>query len=168
MKAQLSMDVIIAMIIFVIFVSYLFFQLLALRPTYLQQIKVERVRAEAYQISEMLINDPGEPINWNASYVQRIGLSDQNYNLTNLISWSKVQNLSSLCNVNYELVRGNISTREYQFSIVVVDRDGGASVVCSPPVEVIWMGVMNFTVKRIVGITTLGGIHSGEVVVRVW
>lgn len=166
MKGQLSIEVIVAMIIFIIFISYLFFEILKLRPIYLQEIKAEKIRAEAYQLSELLINDPGEPIDWNTANVKRIGLSDHIYNLTNLISWSKAQNLNSLCS-NYELVREKVGIKDYQFSITVVNRDTGYSIFCSPP-QPRGISVINFTVKRIVGINQNNYIYPGEVLIRVW
>lgn len=63
MKAQISfVEFIIAFSIFSVFVAYLFFRLLSFMPAYLNEIRSERVRSEAYQISELLINDPGEPM----------------------------------------------------------------------------------------------------------
>jgi hypothetical protein len=174
MKGQLSMEVIVCMVVFIIFVSYLFFQILGIRPFYIQQIKAERIRAEAYQISELLINDPGEPIYWdviavgNPDGIKRIGLSDHTYNLTNLISWLKVGNLSSLCSSNYEIVREKIGMKDYQFSIIVNKTDGGVPVLCYPPSQTVRGGFLNFTIERVVGINTGNNIVPGKVIVRVW
>jgi hypothetical protein len=167
------MEFIISMVIFIIFVSYLFFQILGIRPFYIQQIKAEKVRAEAYQISELLINDPGEPIHWDAiannpSEIKRIGLSDHNYNLTNLISWLKAENFSYLCNNNYELIREKTGVKDYQFSIVIHKVNGGMPILCYPPPQTVKGGFINFTVERVVGINTGNNIVPGKVVVRVW
>jgi hypothetical protein len=168
MKGQLSMEVIVCMAVFIIFVSYLFFQILGIKPFYIQQIKAERIRAEAYQISELLINDPGEPIDWTTTNVKRIGLLDHAYNLTNLISWLKVGNLSSLCSSNYEVVREKIGVKDYQFSIIVNKTDGGVPVLCYPPPQTIRGGFLNFTIERVVGINTGNNIVPGKVIVGVW
>jgi hypothetical protein len=168
MKGQLSMEVIVCMVVFIIFVSYLFFQILGIRPFYIQQIKAEKIRAEAYQISELLINDPGEPIDWIATKVNRTGLSDHSFNLTNLISWSKVENLSSLCNRSYELAREKIGVKDYQFSILVSRIDGGSPLLCYPSPQIVKGGFLNFTIERVVGINTGSNIVPGKVIVRVW
>jgi hypothetical protein len=172
MKGQLSMEVIVGMVIFIIFVSYLFFQILRLRPIYIQQIKAEKIRAEAYQISELLINDPGEPINWDTvddlHKINRTGLSDHSYNLTNLISWSKVEKLNSSCS-DYELVREKVGVKDYQFSILVSRIDGGVPILCYPPPETVRISFVNFTIERVVGINVGNNvIVPGKVVVRVW
>jgi hypothetical protein len=123
MKGQLTFDVFIALFIFIGIVVYLFFQILTITPSYLNEINKERLKSEAYQISEILINDPGEPINWDAlgiNQIKRIGLSDSNQNKTNLVSLSKTQKLNETCS-NYNLVKSKLGISD-DFSIVIVKK----------------------------------------------
>src|SRR3989344_2339105 len=93
-KGQISFaEYLVAVVVFIAFIGYFSFQLVNFLPAYLGQIRNERVRGEAYQLSELLINDPGFPINWhvNIGATRRIGLSDETRNETNLISESKIE-----------------------------------------------------------------------------
>ena len=103
MKAQLSFDYYFAVITFVIFVSSLFFRLVTFFPLYSDELTNQRLRSEAYQISEILINDVGYPANWNldVANAKRLGLSDETRNKTNIISTSKATAFNSLCTSNY-------------------------------------------------------------------
>ena len=65
MKAQISfVEYIVSFSIFSVFVAYLFFRLLSYMPAYLNELRGEKLRSEAYQLSEFLINDLGEPLSW--------------------------------------------------------------------------------------------------------
>jgi len=63
-KAQFSVDFYIALITFVLLISYISFQVLTFSPLYTKEINTQRLRAEAFQISEILVNDFGEPKDW--------------------------------------------------------------------------------------------------------
>jgi hypothetical protein len=65
MKGQFSVEYIVSMTIFIGFVTYIIFSIWRFIPNYLSELRNERIRSEAYQISELLINDPGEPMDWN-------------------------------------------------------------------------------------------------------
>ncbi|MEM7826521.1 MAG: hypothetical protein QW451_02750, partial [Candidatus Aenigmatarchaeota archaeon] len=97
MKSQISfVEFITSMLIFSSFVTYFSIHSLSSASSYLAEIKMERLRSEAYQISELLINDPGEPLNWNVinfANVRRIGLLDHTQNKTNLLSKAKLDRL---------------------------------------------------------------------------
>ena len=90
MKGQLNLEQIVAMTLFIAFSSYVFFTVFNLVPRYTSEVRSERLRSEAYQMSELLINDPGSPANWDKIVKpSRLGLSDETANLTNFISKSK-------------------------------------------------------------------------------
>jgi hypothetical protein len=67
MKSQLSMEYYISLTIFILFIGYIFFQLILRSPQFIMEVENERLRSESYQISELLVNNPGEPINWVTS-----------------------------------------------------------------------------------------------------
>lgn len=68
MKGQLTFEQIISLVVFVSLVSYILYSVFSYIPAYLRQIRNEELKSEAYQISEMLINDPGDPPNWEKMY----------------------------------------------------------------------------------------------------
>jgi len=135
MKGQLSMDIIVAMIIFIGFVIYVLFQVFLSTPAYRSQLTSERMRSEAFQISEILINDPGDPINWESlsdGQINRIGLSNPQQNKTNYVSLSKANKLNTICSNNYNLVKSKLGITD-RFSLVVNKTTGGTNVViCNP------------------------------------
>ena len=58
MKGQISIDYIIAIVIFIFFVIYFLFEITNIVPKFIGQIEEQEIRSKAYQISEILINDP--------------------------------------------------------------------------------------------------------------
>jgi len=100
MKAQLSFDFYFSLIVFIVFVASLFFKLITFFPLYSEEVSLQKLRAEAYQISEILVNDAGYPGNWHTDVpnTKRLGLSDEIKNKTNILSASKITAFDSLCN----------------------------------------------------------------------
>ncbi|MEM5801879.1 MAG: hypothetical protein QXQ18_00630 [Candidatus Aenigmatarchaeota archaeon] len=139
MKGQLTVDTFIAMFIFVGFVVYIFFQILSSTPSYINQLNEERLRAEAFQISEILINDPGEPIDWHLrdiNSIKRIGLSDSNYNKTNLVSLGKATKLNTICSSNYDLIKTKLDIYD-KFSLSIIKKQTGTNIVSCQPSQII-------------------------------
>lgn len=154
MKAQISfVEYIVAFIVFFSFVAFFLFRLLSSMPVYLSNIRNELVRSETYQLSELLMNDPGEPINWDiiAGDIKRLGLSDQKLNKTNYISLNKITELNSLCSGNgyYDVKR--LLGSDYDFSILLKVKPSGEVLVnCYPP-EIIFRAI-NVSIDRMVAI----------------
>ena len=149
MKAQLSIEYYVSLIIFILFVSYLFFQLITLSPQFNRELENERLRSESYQISELLVNDPGEPIDWPIKTVKRLGLSS-NLNKTNLLSEAKISAFQLKCDSDYEDVKKLIGT-EYYFSINLTNIDSNEKLIeCGPPIPVIKQ--MKVSMTRIVAL----------------
>jgi len=165
MKGQFSFEQLISLSIFIVFVTYFFFQFLALRPVYLKEVKSERIRAEAYQISELLINDPGYPVNWNTNPVQtqRIGLSDQTLNKVNLLSIYKINELNSQCaGDGYYNVKKWLGS-DFDFSIFLADKPTGSlKINCYPPA--IAVKGIKMTIRRIVAFND----SYGELILQMW
>lgn len=138
MKGQVSLDYYVALVVFIFFVVYFLFQVVNLVPNFLGLMEEQRMRSEAYQVSELLVNDVGSPANWDdelsLSNINRIGLSDENQDVTNLLSVSKINRLDSLCeSEGQEFLRQKIQT-DLQFSVFVIDRtDDSVRLDCLPP-----------------------------------
>ncbi len=105
MKSQVGFEQFFSLLLFVSSVSFLIYQFISYYPAYVDELKRQALFSEAYQISELLVNDPGEPSNWNnlnINQVKRIGLLNQTLNKPNVISLSKVSIANNTCNNNYE------------------------------------------------------------------
>ena len=169
MKGELSFVEFVASLgVFISFVAYIFFLLLRYYPIYVQEVESERKRLEAYQISELLINDPGEPINWenpaiSLDSIKRLGLSDSSRNKTNLISSSKVNRFNDICNQNYEEVKKRVDS-EFDFSLILLDLTHNNLLINCLPYKVV-VTPSNITVRRITAFDTGG---YGELIVQVW
>ncbi len=172
MKGELSFVEYIASIgLFISFVAYIFFLLLRYYPIYIQEMENERKRLEAYQISELLINDPGDPINWNdLDSVKRLGFSDEKNNKTNLISFAKISKMrdtqtNDLCapNHGYEWVKSKIDS-EFDFTLILLDLTNQQILINCFPSKVI-VTPSNITVRRIVAFDTGG---YGELLIQMW
>lgn len=167
MKGQLSIDFIVALIVFISFSFYLAFQTFSIVPTYLQEAKLQQIRSEAFQISMLLVNDMGLPQNWESrklDEIERVGLSGS-LARTNIVSLQKLDALQKICSSDErdELFKKLFATN-LTISILVFDRiDGDILLDCipaspSPPVIVA-------TASRIVSFTD--GTY-GELVLQVW
>lgn len=165
MKAQFSIEYFTSLVLFVGFVAYIFLQVLKFAPAYIGELKNEETRSEAYQVSELLVNDAGQPSNWDLSTVQRIGFSDENYNKTNLLSRRKINLISGTggCDAGYANVQKNIGTT-HQFSLFLKDiTNNNILISCTPPTVV--PKTINVTVRRVVALDTNS---YGELVLQMW
>jgi len=101
MKAQVGFEQFAALLLFVSSTSFLIYQILSYYPAYINEVKRQSLFSEAYQISELLVNDVGQPANWNLENVLRIGLLDETLNKTNVVSISKVKYANKTCVESY-------------------------------------------------------------------
>jgi hypothetical protein len=112
----------------------------------------------------MLINDPGEPIDWPTKIVKRFGLSS-NLNKTNLLDINKIDAFNNSCNTSYENVRSLIDT-EYYFSINLNKTSGEKLeklIDCKPKINVTKQ--MKVSLSRVVA---LDSNEFAELVIQVW
>jgi len=170
MKGQISFaEFLVSLLIFVGFTFYIYFQLISFMPAYLFQISSERMKIEAWQISELLVNDLGNPINWGdgsigPAQIKRVGLSDQNFNKTNYVSLTKANRLDVLCRNDYSQVKNWIDI-DRQFSFLLLDKNTGNVIIdCKPPSA--YTPRINATMNRFVAFST--GTNIGELIVQVW
>lgn len=157
MKGQFGIDFYVALILFVVFVTYLFFQLLQSFPAYTSAVNLQILKSEAFQISEILANDPGQPLNWDEiaeNSIERVGLSDHTVNKTNLLSVNKITNFQTKCVSDYEDIRRWLAT-DYQLSILLINIEDGTTLVnCFPP--------QTITRGERVEMTRIVGLDSGS------
>jgi len=170
MKAQISfVEFLTSMIIFIAFVGYFSIQILMFVPNYINQIKSERLRSEAFQISELLINDPGQPLDWNLNFAnaKRIGFSDQLSNKTNLLSGAKISVFNTKCQENYGNVK-NLMGIDHDFSLILIDANTGGLEIrnCRPATATIRQ--VNTTIRRVVAYDDGGVVKYGELILQVW
>ncbi|MEM5766275.1 MAG: hypothetical protein QW423_01415 [Candidatus Aenigmatarchaeota archaeon] len=166
MKAQISfVEFFTSMIIFIGFATYISFQIYLFFPNYLNEIKAERMRSEAFQLSELLINDPGEPANWYEDFdsAKRIGLSDETKNMTNFLSSIKISSFFSNCSVNYTKIKKKLDT-DYNFIIILKDSEDKI-YFCSP--QIILPSAVNITMRRVIAFKD-DNIKYGELLLQVW
>jgi hypothetical protein len=167
MKGQISfVEYLAGLTIFIISVLYIAFQLVGFAPEYLNAVNNEKIRIDTYQISELLVNDPGNPINWNSSSpIYRMGLSNESANVTNFLSLKKIIAFNNYCNVagGYDNIKRNISSTQ-DFSIFLFNRTGNSGAIlikCGP--SVISSSSLNTTIRRIVAIDSN---DIGELIVQ--
>jgi len=167
-SGQFGYDYFISLVIFILFVVYIAFQIMGMRPAYLREVRNEILRSEAYQLSELLVNDPGEPQDWSAASVRRIGLADENSDKTNYLSAVKISRLAGLCpdagySDGFQQLFG--IDEKYQFSIIVKNIISGLPIADCHPSSLIAARTVNVSVKRVVALSTGG---YGEVAVQMW
>jgi len=107
-KLQIGFEQISSLLLFVTSVTYLVYLLLSYYPSYISEMKKQSLLVEAYQISEILVNDVGEPANWYSlqiNQIKRIGLLNESINRTNVVSITKARVLDTICNSNYQIFK---------------------------------------------------------------
>lgn len=166
-KGQLSIEYFVAMIVFIFFVVYFLFQMSNLVPEFTGEMEGQRIRSEAYQMSEILVNSPGMPPNWNSlPYQQTVlfGLSNQTLNKTNLLSSSKMASMGATCaSLGQQAIRSKMYT-DLEMSMLIVDRtDGSPRLDCTAPRN----NTRGFsvTVRRIV---SFDDGRFGDLTLQVW
>jgi len=105
MKAQIGFEQIVSLLLFVTSATHLVYLLLSYYPSYINEMKRQMILSEAYQISEILVNDCGDPANWysvQVNQIKRIGLLNESLNKTNVISITKSINATRLCDSDYQ------------------------------------------------------------------
>lgn len=167
MKGQISfVEYLAALTIFITSVIYIAFQLISFVPQYLNQVNDERVRINAYQISELLANDPGNPINWySSSPILRMGLSNENVNKTNYLSLQKIIAFDNYCKASggYNNIKNNISSPG-DFTVLLFNRtanSGNILINCAPSFPL--STPLNNSIRRIVAIDSN---DIGELIVQ--
>jgi len=167
MKAQISfVEFLTSMVIFITFVGYFSLQVLIFIPSYIDNIKGERLRSEAFQVSELLINDPGQPLDWDVNFANatRIGLLDQTENKTNLLSGSKISTFNSTCQLSYSSVK-NLMGIDNDFSLILIS-GSETKISCNPPV--ITTRQIQVTIRRVIAFNEGGTIKYGELILQMW
>jgi hypothetical protein len=160
-----SVEYVVVLVLFIVISAYFTYRLLEQKPIYVREVQKEIFRSENYMISELLVNDGGEPQNWNllSSPIRRIGLLDTSKNQTNLVSRAKASALHNLCagSAGYRNVKANFSA-SHNFSISVVDTVTGLTLCdCNPSGN----NEILASFKRIVA---FDNGDYGEVLVKSW
>lgn len=165
-KGQLSVDFYIALIIFLGFLAYITFQLFQIAPASFASLEEESIRIEAYQISEILINDGGHPNDWETKAltdIKRIGLSDTTKNITNYLSSSKVARFNALCS-NFNDIKNLLDIKDSESFTFIEHRPTGDVIeTCksSAPID----RRTSFSVSRTVFVS--GTSYPTEIIVEV-
>ena len=170
MKGQFNLEQIVTMTLFIAFASYVFYTVFNLVPRYTSEVRAERLRSEAYQMSELLINDPGSPANWDrGAQPSRLGLSDDTINITNFLSKSKVAMLAGNCSApNYAGFTdiGKWLGTDKQFSLLILSRNCAITGVdCRPNASVFRSSAMNVSIRRFVAFDET---CYGELDLEIW
>jgi hypothetical protein len=104
-KAQIGFEQVFSLSLFVFSVTYLIYQLISYYPSYIGEMRRESIFSEAYQISEILVNDYGDPPNWYSlplDQIKRIGLLNESIGKSNVLSFIKISKANEICNLNYQ------------------------------------------------------------------
>lgn len=168
MKGQISfVEYLASLTIFMTAVLYISFQLVNFVPSYLRISNDQKIKIDAYEISEILADDPGNPPNWYLlqSGVTRLGLSSEIANKTNFLSLQKIIAFNNSCNApnGYANVQNLLGTSD-NFEILFFNRtanDGTLLINCQPtnPIST----ALNTTVRRTVAIDSN---DLGELIVQ--
>lgn len=163
MKAQISfVEYLVAFVIFVIFLGYFSIQILKVVPEYLNRMRGVTIMSETYQISEILVNDPGYPIDWTKDNVQRLGLSDETKNITNYLSLRKINEIGSSCTPGYDKIKASLAS-DQDFSIILINSSSGNNLIdCHPTTTAV--REIKTTVRRIVSFDS----SYGELIIQMW
>lgn len=166
-KGQLSADFYIALVVFLGFLAYITFQLFQIVPAGSESVKDELIRIEAYQLSELLVNDGGHPLDWETkpfSDIKRIGLSDTLKNVTNFLSNPKITRFKTICNNNFNDIKTLLDIKNEASFTIIEHKPGGNDVynTCKSAEA----KKTSFDISRTVIIA--GTSYPTELIVEVW
>ena len=171
MKGQITVEYLISFVIFIGLIAYTYLSYSSNIPRFTEDVRKETIRSEAYQISEILVNNPGQPVNWQSANIKRIGLLDERFNKTNLISKAKIDKLKNNydCNypANYSYIMSKLkANRNFSFIISEIDWTNGnrnTLYLCNPPT---FFSSMNITIQRIAAYNDSGTIKPAEIIIQ--
>jgi hypothetical protein len=149
------------LVLFMVFSTYFVFRMLDQKPAYLAEVQREIFRAESYRLSEMLVDDAGEPANWNGGNVKRVGLSDETKNVTNLLNETKLSKMKQLCTgaAGYANVKSLVGA-QHDFSLEYIN-SSGAFDICNPCVTC----DVKASITRFVAFST---DNYGKMILQMW
>lgn len=167
-KGQLSADFYIALVVFLGFLAFITFQLFQIVPASSANVKEESIRIEAYQISELLVNDAGHPLDWETQLseeIKRIGLSDPEKNANNYLLREKINRLNVICSTptGYEDVKNILDVHDEMSITFIEHADTDVTWICESTAPT--NKKTAFGVSRTVSID---GTSFGEIIVEVW
>ena len=167
MKGQLSVDFFISLTLFILIAIYLSFQVLNTVPYFLREVRLQNLRSELFQISEILLNDPGEPINWceDPALTERIGLLDETKNLTNFLSLEKIRGMEEVCR-DYDKFRSLIGS-ERIFLISIKELESGKILAACAPANIPKKQMLTI-VRNFAFINETDQLSIGEMNIQIW
>ncbi|TAL47366.1 hypothetical protein EPN87_03090 [archaeon] len=168
MKGQMSYEFYFALSIFVIFTAYIIFQIMVISPNYVTQVQSQNIKLDAFRVSELLVDDNGYPINWDAnpSLAKRVGLSDETKNITNMMSVSKVTAFGTLCSSNYNSLKQLLGLgTNTQFLVTISNIVNNQNMVTCAPSQVISRNTETAVITRIAALND--GTYA-NITVAVW
>jgi len=167
LKGQLTIQYLASFIFFIGLIVYIYFAYSANLPAFVEEVRKEDVRSKAFQLSEVLVNDPGDPADWGPADPNRIGLSDENSNKPNLISKRKVDKLGLICS-NFDDVQQKLAL-DKPFSIYVFEIDqttGNRNQLLGCASPDFPKTTINATIKRITALEESGNLKLAELIVQ--
>ena len=159
LKGQLTIQYLASFIFFLGLVIYIYFSYSANLPAFVEEVRKEDVRSKAFQLSEILLNDPVT------------GLSDENSNKTNLISKDKIDKLGLLCSVFEDVQQKLVLDKPFSIHVFKIDQDSGErNLILDPPCisPDFPKTSINATIKRITALknTDTGKLELAEIIVQ--
>ncbi|NCN39490.1 MAG: hypothetical protein COY38_05145 [Candidatus Aenigmarchaeota archaeon CG_4_10_14_0_8_um_filter_37_24] len=176
MKGQLTLEYLISFVAFIVFIVFIYLQYSSNIPSFIAEASKEDSRSKTYQLSEILLNNNGEPKDWDQSNVKRIGLSYDygNSNQTNLLSLKKITEFNTKCSggLNSYLSVQEILSFDQPFSVrfYEITNNGQRNIIlnCAPPASIAKKTGMMTTITRITAFVDNAGVRkTGELVVEV-
>lgn len=116
MKGQIKIEFIFGILFFGILIFYLATQINTVVTSVATDSRIDSLKAEAKSVMKILLEDPGEPDNWNKvsiDEIKRMGLMNQTIKKVFYLSKEKIDFLNSNC----ELMNITISNRGYKLTI---------------------------------------------------
>jgi hypothetical protein len=132
MKGVVDIEFILSVVVFLSTISFVSFLIIGNIPLLHGNAASEDLRSRAYQVSQILLTDRGEPVNWDPNTVTRIGLTNgEGY----VLNTTKIVNLQTLCTGSYTTVKSLLG-QDYRtdFHISVKDSGNQTLLYCGPPV----------------------------------
>lgn len=131
MKGILDIEFAVSLFVFLVVLSFVTISIVGTIPLLREQALTDDIRSKAWQLSELLVFDTGEPSSWTIETVRRIGLSNgTRYGIDS----TKITRLRTLCDGRDGYLRvKELLTVSVRNDIMITITEGGASFRCAPP-----------------------------------
>jgi hypothetical protein len=133
MKGIADVEFILSTMIFLGIITFVTFSIVSNVPGLRDSSMRETLHVRAYEVSQLLLFDQGEPSDWYTApaSVKRMGLSRTNDRYA--LDKRKIAAMQTICSTDYRTIRAAFGDKIFDMRLNITDSAGNQLLSCGPP-----------------------------------